>query len=573
MSATRWAETLLAGLVEGGVRSAIVSPGSRSTPLTHAAAITRGLRVRSIIDERSAGFFALGEARVTGAPSLLIATSGSAAGHYLPAVLEARHAGLPLIVLTADRPFELQHAGASQTTDQLHLFGRHARGFFELGSPEAGEAALSGLRSLAARAVRLALEEGGAVHLNARFRKPFDPEPASSPPPAPPTLRLRAERTLDPASVAAVAERLSASERPLLVAGPLSPHERAPAAAVAELARRLGAPLLAEATSQLRFAELGPGVARAERFDLYLDLPGVFEDAAPDLVIELGRTPTARAYAQLLAQRPGLPRLVLSPASEADPFGGSSSVARVDLGALLPALLERLPREARRRDWSERILEWEGRVDAALRALRSERTGWGELEAVELLYELLPAEASLMVGNSLPVRHVDRWLRADGRELTVLSQRGLAGIEGMVSGAAGSAAASGRPLALLVGDVSFLHDLGGLAAARMVQTPLVILVLHNDGGRIFEELPIAQNPLASPHKELWTTPHGLAFGGVAASFGLPHRAVTGPAELRAALEDAFARPGASVVEARVPPEDAERTWRGLRARLGGSLTA
>lgn len=573
MNATRWAQTLLRALVAHGVRRAVVSPGSRSTPLAHAAATTVGLSVQSIIDERSAGFFALGQVRVTGEPTLLIATSGSAAAHYFPAILEAKHAGLPLIVLTADRPFELQRGGASQTTDQLHMFGGSTRGFFELGAPDDAESALLGLERVAARAVRIAVGEGGVVHLNARFRKPFDPVAEEAWAPARPavaawarSLRVPAASVLEPLLL-----RLSAAERPIIVLGPLSPGESPAPERLGAWARRLGAPVLAEASSQLRFADLGPEVVRADRFDLYLDLPGVFEGVPPDLVVELGRSPTSRAYAAFLERHPGMARVVISPAEDCDPGGSASWVIRADLAPTLEALSAGAPSTPKASSWAARLGAWESKVDVALRELGAERGVFGELEVVQTLHRALPDHSILMVGNSLPVRHVDRWLKADGRSFTVLSQRGLSGIDGLISGAAGSADASGRPLALLVGDVSFLHDLGGLLAARLVRTPLVFVVLHNDGGRIFEELPIATNPHAAPHQALWTTPHGVGLGGVAESFGLPHALVTSAAELELALRGGFAHPGPSIVEARVPPSDAERTWRGVRERLARGL--
>lgn len=571
MSATRWANTLLSALAGGGVRRVVVSPGSRSTPLAHAAAITPGLRVYSIIDERSAGFFAIGQARVTGEPTLLIATSGSAAAHYLPAVMEAKHADLPLLILTADRPFELQNAGASQTTDQLHLYGRFVRRFFELGTPEEDEGALAGLAHLAARAVRVAMEERGPVHINARFRKPLEPSPpehtTESAAVQPRAAAGRSLRVPSRGQVEALAERVLASERPLIVAGPASIQEAPEPAVVGALARRLGAPILAEATSQLRFADLGPGVIRADRFDLYLDLPGAFAAVAPDLVLELGRTPTSGSYARYLAGRSGLARVVVGPAPDADPMGHADFVFQTDLSPTLSMLVDAVGRGLGRSEWASRFSALEARAEGALQGFVAERSGLGELEVVRALFEVLPPDALLMLGNSLPLRHVDRWTTGAEARVSVLSQRGLSGIDGLISGAAGSAAASGRPLLLLVGDVSFLHDLGGLLAARLVNTPLVLLVIHNDGGRIFEELPIGRSPVAAPHLELWTTPHGVAFGGAAQSFGIPHIRACTVSELKAGLEQALVRSGPSIIEAVVPPGDAEATWRHVRERL------
>lgn len=579
---TEWARLLIGSLARAGVSEAVISPGSRSTPFTWAALREPGLRCRTIIDERSAAFFAVGQAKMTGVPSLLVCTSGSAAANYFPAIIEAERSGTPLVVLTADRPFELQSADAPQTIDQVKLYGDAVRAFFETGMPDASAGALVGLRRIAAQAVLLARGPvPGPVHVNARARAPLEPvaadddearalaaavdrllaEPATLAPP--PRLLPTAD------AIRSVARACARARRGVIVCGPMSPWQAPSAATVADLARRTGFPVLAEATSQLRFVERdGTGArgtgrttpARVDGFDALLRSESFRARFRPEVVLRLGGTPTSTAWRDLL-ERSARPtgddapvrEHVFAPNGWSDPHATAASMLICSLEPALRALVDALGDDAAtaddaaadRRAWND-LLAAAGR--AAADALGTPRPGFDEGEAVRVLIESLPAGALLGVGNSLPVREVDTFTAPCGRPIAVWSQRGANGIDGLVSGAAGAAAAAGRPAALLLGDVSALHDAGGFAVARDAEQPLAIVVLDNGGGRIFEQLPLARaGTVAESDWRAWLTPPRVDFEALARAFGIRYARADAADPARAALIEALARPGATLV--------------------------
>lgn len=554
---TAWSDALVRALWAAGVREIVASPGSRSTPFLLAAARHDGLRVHMIVDERSAAFFALGLARTTGRPPCLLCTSGTAPAHYYPAVIEASEASLPLVVLSADRPLALTRAGAPQTTDQTRLYGTHARFFADLGEPDPSETALRGLVQTVRRAVELSLgPDAGPVQLDARADKPLEPVPAATE--AERALATRARAAADELTPAgrswprvadgaldAVREALLHAERPVLYAGPL-PID-APRDAILGLARRAGLTLLAEATSQLRF---GPrdGVHAADFFDWWLgDAP------APDVVIEVGATPTSGRYLAWLDGAPRVRRFVLGGARFRDPSGTANAVVLGDLAELLGAIDVEARREGAFATADERA---SARVEAAIAA-----APFGEAAVVRRARARLGEGALFALGNSLPIRHADRYVRGGGTPLRVLSQRGVNGIDGWIAGAAGAAMATGAPTLAVIGDVTFAHDVGSLAVAARATTPLVLLVLDNGGGRIFEQLPIARSDI---DMMLFTTPVALDSEAAARAFGVAHAEATDAASLDAALDAALARPGATVLRAVVPPHGAAELFTAIR---------
>jgi 2-succinyl-5-enolpyruvyl-6-hydroxy-3-cyclohexene-1-carboxylate synthase len=587
-----WAELLLAGLRDAGAGDVVVSPGSRSTPLVMAAA-RLGLRCQVIVDERVAGFFALGQARVTGRPSILVCTSGSAGAHYFPAVVEAAMARVPLVVITADRPPELHHCSAPQTIDQTHLFGRFARGFADLGIPEPALPALRGLRRRAAQMAALTRwPEPGPVHINAPARVPL--EPAAEPGPderrmidlaaavaAEPFARQdAAPPAASDGAVAEIAAACRAAVRGLLVAGP-APIDRAEpgaagagvaataaedagpyAAAVAALARATGFPVLAEATSQLRWTGAPAMAGLCSAFDLILRGPrrgGLAEP--PDLIVEIGAPPTSSAWARYAAEHRSVRRIVIAPHGWPDPHASASLLVAAAPGptaARVAALLDgSIAAAGAASGWSEAWREADRRARACLERASAGAAGTGEHAAVAAAVGALPDGSILMLGNSLPVRVADAACPAAARRIDVLHQRGACGIDGLIAGAAGAASAARRPTALLLGDVSFAHDVSGLVAARLAGAPLALVVVDNGGGRIFEQLPVANAPGgAELLQRFFLTPQRLDVAAAAGAFGVAYRRAASPAEVAAAVRESLADAGATVVHAPVAPQSA-----------------
>lgn len=575
---TEWARLLLDAFAQAGVTDVVVSPGSRSTPFVLAAARHPGLVVTDVVDERSAGFFALGQARVTGRPSLLVCTSGTAGAHYYPAVIEASAAGVPMLLLTADRPFELQDCGAPQTIDQLRLFGEHVRRFVELGPPEPGELAMRALRRRAAQSVLEATwPRPGPVHLNARARKPLEPELAHD---ASERTAAAFARTLlgtatakvyvpssapTPAALESLQAACDGARRGLLVAGPGPLTQGLAREDVFALARATGFALACDATSQLRFGGAPEGVTLLDAPDVLLASPRLRSERF-DLVFQLGAPPTSGAWESFLAAQAPATHVVVAPHGWNDFTSRADLVVLASVGESARALAALVtPPSADRARFARRLARANTAVWEALDQVFAATEGLSEAEAARTVVAKVPAAGLLVVGNSLPIRLVDASCPASLGRCPVLSQRGANGIDGLVSGAAG-AASTGRATVLLVGDVSFLHDLGGLAVAREARTPLVLVVLQNGGGRIFEQLPVARAGLAADELAHFTTPHPLHFAGAAELFGLPYRSVDARAGLDLALDEALSHMGASLIEVVVPAHGAAE----LRARLAAT---
>jgi 2-succinyl-5-enolpyruvyl-6-hydroxy-3-cyclohexene-1-carboxylate synthase len=588
-----WARLLVESLAAAGVRRAVLSPGSRSTPFAWAALHSERLECDVVIDERSAGFYAVGQAKQTGEPTLLVCTSGTAAANYFPAVIEAALSHTPLVVLTADRPFELTHVAAAQTIDQQKLYGGYCRLFLELGLPDETHGALRALQRMAAQAVHTALfPEPGPVHVNARARKPLEPVAARDAV----EIALRDEVTelvargpthaakprVEPApdAIAALAAACRCARRGIIVCGPLAAPDSPKRETFAELLEQTGFVAFAETASQLRLTQQeAPAVIDA--FDVLLSSARFARTLRPDLVIQLGMPAASIALDRFLGAHSAVERWVLAPHAWPDPQNAARGLVVGELQRTLQGLVVALSAEppALGAVGQERKAHRERLIQANVAAWRlidqdvtQARAPLAEALAVRLAVDALPEGGVLALGNSLPIREVDRYCRARARAARVLSQRGTNGIDGVVSSAAGAARASGRPTTLLVGDVSFLHDLGGLWAARHLHSPFVIVVLDNDGGRIFEQLPLAALPGVAPGAlDAWLTPHGLDLQRAGQLFALPTWRAETAGELEAALAEAHGRSGASLVIAGVPPHGARELERRLAAQVDAEL--
>jgi len=523
---TAFADAFVGGLAASGVCDVVVSPGSRSTVLLLAAK-RAGLRLHPIHDERAAAFFALGLARTTDAPPALLCTSGTAAAHYLPAVMEASATGLGLIVLGADRPPELHGSGANQTIDQSHLFGRHVRAYVDLGLPDGREGTLRAAARRAAQVVTTARwPDPGPVHVNAPARKPLEPEGGAPAVPRAPAVALPSAQP-DDESLIELAEWLSHGARPALVAGPALRSQRDARDSVAELAAALDAPVIADATSQLH------GTLPAH------DLVAPHLDA--DRVLQIGRPPIGGRVERWSSDRP---RAVLAEQGWPDP---ASSAERLVLGSVvasLEALAARVPSRGRD-EWSARWSSLAAAVERHQEALLAD--GFHEGHVARVALERWPEGDLVLLGNSLPVRHADLWGRPP--RATVIHQRGVSGIDGLIAGAAGANVGGDAPTLAMIGDVSFLHDIGGLAAARHCDAPLVVLVVDNEGGRIFERLPVHGTLDDGTFEELFAMAPAVDIPSAAATFGHSYRAVDTCDSLAKALDDARSDGGCTVVHA------------------------
>ncbi|MCB9730640.1 MAG: 2-succinyl-5-enolpyruvyl-6-hydroxy-3-cyclohexene-1-carboxylic-acid synthase [Deltaproteobacteria bacterium] len=571
------AEALVRALVSAGVRDAVLAPGSRNAPLVLALErLVREasvLRLHTVLDERAAAFFALGLARVTGAPTIFCCTSGSAGAHALPAVIEADRSALPLLVLTADRPPELQGVGAPQTVIQQGMFAPYVRLWADPGAPS-GEVGPRHLASLAARCVDASVGAcPGPVHLNLPYREPLElgdpPAPAGGHRTAP---RLsRGPLALDPAEIEELAAQLVAAPRGVLVAGPqdapaagrgLAVAHRALGEALCELADALGWPLLADGASTPR--GLGRASSAVVSTADALCRTAAFEALAPGLVLRFGQVPTSRAVTGWLAR-----------ATETwlvDPHGRLQDPDHLASRLLVaePAALARVLAAAVARTGHSPQLAWQtrwSRADRSARAALTLETGaatppWSGSVAAALM-AALPEGALLHVASSLSIRALDAFAPAPGRRVTVTANRGANGIDGTLATALGQASRwTEGPVAVLLGDLAFLHDLGALLVTPRPSAAVTVVIADNGGGGIFDHLPIARHPTAfEPH---FVTPPCVDLGSVVSGLPVTSERADSTAALSAALARHLETPGLSLIH--VPIDRAHDLARHQAAR-------
>ena len=580
-----WARLLFGSLLEAGVTDVWLSPGSRSTPFAWAAQHLPGITVRPVIDERSAAFLALGHARVTGRPSALLCTSGSAAANYFPAIVEASLSHLPLVVLTADRPLDVQHAHAAQTIDQVKLYGDYARAFFDLGVPDAAPSALTGVRRSVVQAVAQARGPlPGPVHLNLRARKPLEPAPAQNDAEralearvtsllARPLARHAPQTTFANETVLATARTLKDAGSCAIVVGPLPAHAKHLSELIGELARLTGSAIFAEASSQVRFS-LAEHEQAFPLFDWLLSAPDIASRLQPELLLCIGQTPTSSAFERWASRVPR--RVVLAEHGYPDAIGSAELVASGDLEQGLTALIAGLKRQNARpavSAFSGAVQQHHARAQACVNdALARPAELLTEGAAVKSVVEALPDGTVLALGNSLPIRDVDAYVTRAAR-LRVTVQRGANGIDGLISGAIGSAIGSAVPTLLLLGDVSLLHDLGGLASLGLLKTPFVVAVVDNAGGRIFDQLPVEKLYSAdSAAARLWHTPPERELTHVAALFGLRYEAPETPEAIADVTKRALAQEQPTLLHLRVGPHSAAHMRQSVLAALSATPT-
>jgi 2-succinyl-5-enolpyruvyl-6-hydroxy-3-cyclohexene-1-carboxylate synthase len=515
-------------LARCGLREVVLAPGSRSTPLAMAFGDLEQegrLRLHVRIDERSASFTALGLAKASRRPVAVLCTSGTAAANFHPAVIESDESGIPLLVLTADRPPELRSTGANQAIDQIKLYGSAVRWFFEAGVPERRVGAAAYWRSLACQAWGHAAGSAGGfagpVHLNLAFRDPLTPDLAGQAGDQdwPESLDGRAGgkpwTRFESGGVAPGQLELPWTERGVVVCG----DGDYDAAALVELAGQAGWPVLAEPSSGAR---RGPNALPAYQY--LLATPEFMAAHRPDVLVSAGRPGLSRPQSALLA-RPASRHVVIGqgPGRWADPQRAATEVAAgIRLGGV----------PARTSPWLDGWLRADEAARHAVDAVLDEEDRLTEPRLARDLVLGLPEDALLWTASSMPVRDIDfhAVTRADIR---VLASRGTSGIDGTVSAAIGAALAHDGPAFALIGDLAFLHDAPGLALGPGEPRPdLCLVVINNDGGGIFSTL---EQAAFSSFERLFGTPHGAALDHLAAAFGLAYQRLDQPEDLGKAL--------------------------------------
>ncbi|MFA7248494.1 MAG: 2-succinyl-5-enolpyruvyl-6-hydroxy-3-cyclohexene-1-carboxylic-acid synthase [Dehalococcoidia bacterium] len=556
--ADRTVHALLQSLARNGVRHFVIAPGSRNTPITIAATAPGSpFRVWLHLDERSAGYFALGIARQTGEPVAITCTSGTAVANLLPAAVEARLSRVPLILVTADRPPEARDVGAPQTVDQLGIFSTHVK--WAVDFPAADATALADLERYAAaagaRAAAVACEApAGPVHLNIPLREPLvdaDSELLAFDLGTPEVVRAPAAPAAPARNEIARVSGLVSGRRGAIICGPESAG--LPATAITSLAAILGWPVIADPLSGLR-AGHHPLDAVIDRADVLAREQAFTGPATPEVAIRFGAAPTSKPLNQWLATLSGTTQVIVDPAAAAsggwrDPDLRSALAVAADPGAFCSTLLEALDaRSVARPEW---LSLWRDANTAARAALDEAMAGLDEPFEGQVVADIagaLPDGGTLVAGNSMPVRDIDSFFPNMDRAVRIVGTRGASGIDGVVSSAVGAAAVAGDPVALMIGDLSFLHDLNGLWPVRRHDLSLTVVLVNNDGGGIFSFLP-QRTSMPARFEQWWGTPHGLDLRHAVALHGGRH-AFLEPGAASAAIGDALQRPGLDVLELR-----------------------
>jgi 2-succinyl-5-enolpyruvyl-6-hydroxy-3-cyclohexene-1-carboxylate synthase len=550
-----WADVGVRTLRRLGLTHVVISPGSRSTPMAHAFAESADLNVTVALDERSAGFIALGVAKATRRPAALLCTSGTAVANYLPAVIEARMSATPLIVLSADRPPELRECHSGQTVAQNGIFGGYPVWAAEAAVPGTDLTLLRHWRQLLVDAWQRSQGPlAGPVHLNLPFRDPLAPSDAEKGFKAPAGLNLETFTAVPPCGIvrptltpATVAGLLPKTERGVIVVGPHAFEDRDESAtALRELSQLTGWPILADGAGTLR-GDLAGDATLVSGYDLILRDAKSARALRPDFALFVGPLPTSKVLRAWLKETDLHTMQIGRPGENVDPTHSR--------GSRLDARLTASSAEIVRRSTAYGKAWQKAQQTAAKKLSRIVNVDWPfEGRVVSLLDEALGPDDRLFVGSSMPIRDVEWFYHPPGPGPEVLTNRGANGIDGTVSTALG-ASLDGKRTVLLCGDLTFLHDSNALLSAYGHRGDLTVVVINNQGGGIFNHLAVAQS---ARFEQLWGTPQATDLGKLCAAHKVRHDLAESWSDLRRLLE--IRGKGVRVIEFRTDRE-ADAAWR------------
>ena len=556
-----WTKTFVKELSSAGVKYACISPGSRNTPLTLAFAGNKKIKSFVHIDERSCAFFGLGLAKSSGTPVALISTSGTATAEFYPAIIEAYQQRIPLIICTADRPPELLDCGANQTINQNNLYKNHIRWFVDVGLPEPITRRIKHIKVIARRAVYESLiRSKGPVHLNFPFRKPFEPD-AFTDDVSRELLDLADAISFEKEELFIEDEKnistekwfieifnyLKEFEKGLIIAGPEN-YDPAFHKKCQMLAEKLGYPILADGASQLRFGHHNKENI-ISNFEGSLRSDFFVNNNKPDVILQFGRTITSKALDIFLEKCPA-PRFMINEFGDwFDPSNRATAAIACKPFIFCEKMLDKIMFEKIERKingWLQTFIEAEKISDSIKDEIINQSGPLNEARIIKEIINLLPENSQVMISNSMPIRDFDYFAMNTNKNIAIFNNRGASGIDGIISTALGIAADSSKPTFLITGDLAFYYDLNGLLAANKYSLPLIIILINNNGGGIFEVLPISE--YKEVFKEFFIAPHNLDFSHFVKAYNGNYILIKNWTHLNEAFKSALQEKSFSVLE-------------------------
>lgn len=548
-------------LAKLGIKNVVISPGSRSTPLTIAFEKNDKISKHVIIDERSAGFFALGLAKKSENPVAIVTTSGTAVAELYPAIIEAYNDRVPLIICTADRPHYLRNTGSNQTINQENIFRNHARCFEDLKLPRPS---LSYFKTLAKRvcsAVILGTAiDKGPVHLNFPFEKPLEPSLVTdaidakkakeisvliksikfSFPPAKGTAKIPKQ----------LIERIAKSQRTIIICGPFN-YENKFYQICHKLSSQLNAPIFADGLSGFRFRSKAYKNV-VDNFNSILRSKDAYQNLVPDVILHFGNAPTSNKLLNFFSSSNAYKVLINEFGDVKDPSRSFNFLVKSSPEVFCKELLSQLQASTLTDfSFSKDVLIQNRQAENIKNEFFPELNFPSESRVILDTIKFIPAESNLFVSNSIPVRDLDFFSSKISKKISVFSNRGASGIDGIISTANGIAINSKLPTVLITGDLSFYYDIGSLLYTRNLEIPLVIVLINNNGGAIFNMLPVANEKI--DFNKYFTTPHNLEFKNIVRAFGGNFISVKGWKHFESEFHSAIEKISYSVLEIKTDP--------------------
>ena len=517
---TIWCDLFIDQLVNLGVKFACVSPGSRSTPLIVSLASNQNIVLHTIVDERSSGFFALGLAKKSGMPVVVVTTSGTAVAELYPAIIEAYYQRVPLIICTADRPPVLRNSGANQTINQHNIYGNHIRYFADAGLPDLKK--LSTIKRLARDVVQYSCYmDKGPVHINFPFEKPFEPNNYTDKIDVSKIeysfsnmKRKEKQPVKNRIELKGLAKKMALIERGLIIAGSNN-YEPGFTKQLVNFSKKFSYPIYVDGAASFRFGnhskqniiENLTAIVRAKDFQKHFD---------PDLIIQFGGAPTSNILLEFFKKSSAEKILINKFGDRNDPSQTTNTVLPID-STLFCATLNKIDISINKSQW---LKSFQCMNEIASKQKTKFINGASfpfEGRIANEIFESIPSKSNVIISNSLPIRDVDFFASSNKKQINIYTNRGASGIDGINSTALGIAKASKQSNFLIIGDLAFYHDLNGLYNAGKFGIPLTVVLINNNGGGIFESLPISE------HKDHFTenflTPMELNFTKLVQAYG------------------------------------------------------